>query len=133
VRISIPAVSPTPSTIRFSYLKFQNQIVDGTRGTDLPFANYPVSINIGSFTVGPNLLAPQTTPQSDHQLKYDGSKAIGKHILRFGAGWNHIQGGGQAAFYGTSANVYGGGLDPGCAAVSATCPQDRTARHFPIP
>jgi hypothetical protein len=56
-------------TIRFSYLKFQNQIVDGTRGTDLPFANYPVSINIGSFTVGPNLLAPQTTPQSDHQLK----------------------------------------------------------------
>jgi len=109
-------------TIRFSYLKFQNQIVDGTRGTDLPFANYPVSINIGSFTVGPNLLAPQTTPQSDHQLKYDGSKAIGKHILRFGAGWNHIQGGGQAAFYGTSANVYGGGLDPGCAAVSATCP-----------
>jgi hypothetical protein len=107
--------------IRFSYLKFQNQIVDGTRGTDLPFANYPVSINIGSFTVGPNLLAPQTTPQSDHQLKYDGSKAIGKHILRFGAGWNHIQGGGQAAFYGTSANVFGAGLDAGCAAVSATC------------
>lgn len=102
-------------TIRFSYLKFQNQIVDGTRGTDLPFANYPVSINIGSFTVGPNLLAPQTTPQSDHQLKYDGSKAIGKHILRFGVSWNHIQGGGQAAFYGTSANVFGSGLDGGCA------------------
>jgi len=101
-------------TIRFSYLKFQNQIVDGTRGTDLPFANYPVSINIGSFTVGPNLLAPQTTPQSDHQLKYDGSKAIGKHILRFGASWNHIQGGGSAAFFGTSANVYGAGLDNGC-------------------
>jgi hypothetical protein len=101
-------------TIRFSYLKFQNQIVDGTRGTGLPFANFPVSINIGSFTVGPNLLAPQTTPQSDHQLKYDGSKAIGKHILRFGASWNHIQGGGQAAFYGTSANVFGSGVNAGC-------------------
>jgi len=101
-------------TIRFSYLKFQNQIVDATRGTDLPFANFPVSINIGSFTVGPNLLAPQTTPQSDHQLKYDGSKAIGKHILRFGASWNHIQGGGQAAFYGTSANVFGSGVNAGC-------------------
>ena len=109
-------------TIRFSYLKFQNQIVDGTRGTDLPFANYPVSINIGSFTVGPNLLAPQTTPQSDHQLKYDGSKAVGKHILRFGVSWNHIQGGGQAAFYGTSANVFGSGLNPSCAVVSAACP-----------
>ena len=61
-------------SIRFSYLKFQNQIADATRGSDLPFANYPVSINIGGFTVGPNLLAPQSTPQSDHQLKYDGSK-----------------------------------------------------------
>ncbi|MGB0011858.1 MAG: carboxypeptidase regulatory-like domain-containing protein [Candidatus Sulfotelmatobacter sp.] len=121
-------------TIRFSYLKFQNQIVDGTRGTDLPFANYPVSINIGSFTVGPNLLAPQTTPQADHQLKYDGSKAIGKHILRFGASWNHIQGGGQAAFYGTSANVFGAGVDPGCAAVSATCPAgpDGTTASNPL-
>jgi Carboxypeptidase regulatory-like domain len=101
-------------TVRFSYLKFQNQIVDGTRGTSVPFADYPVSINIGSFTVGPNLLAPQSTPQSDHQLKYDGSKAIGKHILRFGASWNHIQGGGFAAFYGTTANVFGDGLDAGC-------------------
>jgi hypothetical protein len=121
-------------TIRFSYLKFQNQIVDGTRGTDLPFANYPVSINIGSFTVGPNLLAPQTTPQSDHQLKYDGSKAIGKHILRFGASWNHIQGGGSAAFYGTSANVFGAGLDAGCAAVSPACPAgpDGTTASNPL-
>ncbi|MGA2019727.1 MAG: carboxypeptidase regulatory-like domain-containing protein [Candidatus Sulfotelmatobacter sp.] len=121
-------------TIRFSYLKFQNQIVDGTRGTDLPFANYPVSINIGSFTVGPNLLAPQTTPQSDHQLKYDGSKALGKHILRFGVSWNHIQGGGQAAFFGTSANVFGAGLDAGCAAVSATCPAgpDGTTASNPL-
>src|ERR1700733_12722237 len=96
-------------TIRFSYLKFQNQIVDGTRGSSLPFANYPVSINIGGFTVGPNLLAPQSTPQSDHQLKYDGSKAWGKHIFRFGASWNHIQGGGFAGFFGTTANVYRGG------------------------
>ncbi len=121
-------------TVRFSYLKFQNQIVDGTRGTDLPFANYPVSINIGSFTVGPNLLAPQTTPQSDHQLKYDGSKAIGKHILRFGVSWNHIQGGGQAAFYGTSANVFGAGLDAGCAVVSAACPAgpDGTTASNPL-
>ncbi|MFZ0417728.1 MAG: carboxypeptidase regulatory-like domain-containing protein [Candidatus Sulfotelmatobacter sp.] len=94
-------------TIRFSYLKFQNQIVDATRGTDLPFANYPVSINIGSFTTGPNLLAPQTTPQSDHQIKYDGSKVLGKHIIRFGASLNHIQGGGFASFFKIDPNVYG--------------------------
>ena len=113
-------------TIRFSYLKFQNQIVDGTRGTSVPFADYPVSINIGSFTVGPNLLAPQSTPQSDHQLKYDGSKAWGKHIIRFGASWNHIQGGGFAAFYGTTANVFSSpnALDAACPVTGAspTCP-----------
>ena len=93
-------------SIRFSYLKFQNQIVDATRGTGLPFANFPVSINIGTFTVGPNLLAPQSTPQSDHELKYDGSKVIGKHIIRFGVSWNHIQGGGFASFFGIDPQVF---------------------------
>ena len=95
-------------SIRFSYLKFQNQIIDGTRGTDLPFANYPVSINIGSFSVGPNLLAPQQTPQSDHELKYDGTKVIGKHVLRFGVSWNHIQGGGFASFFKIDPQVFVG-------------------------
>jgi hypothetical protein len=103
-------------SIRFSYLKFQNQIVDGTRGTDLPFANYPVSINIGTFTVGPNLLAPQSTPQSDHQLKYDGTRVWGKHIVRFGGSWNHIQGGGFASFFKIDPQVTGNtpfnGSDP---------------------
>jgi hypothetical protein len=94
-------------SIRFSYLKFQNQIKDGTIGSTLPFANYPVSLNIGSFATGPNLLAPQSTPQSDHQIKYDGSKAIGKHILRFGGTYNHLQGGGFAGFFGTTANFFG--------------------------
>jgi Carboxypeptidase regulatory-like domain len=103
-------------SIRFSYLKFQNQIVDGTRGTTLPFADFPVSMNIGTFTVGPNLLAPQSTPQSDHQTKYDGSKIIGKHIIRFGGSWNHIQGGGFASFFKIDPQVFGNtpftGTDP---------------------
>jgi hypothetical protein len=94
-------------SIRFSYLKFQNQIIDGVRGSSLPFAGSPVSINIGTFTVGPNLLAPQSTPQSDHQTKYDGSKVWGKHIIRFGGSWNHIQGGGFASFFGTAPLVAG--------------------------
>jgi len=93
-------------SIRFSYLKFQNRILDGVRGSALPFADYPVAINIGTFTVGPNLLAPQATPQSDHQIKYDGSKTIGKHIVRFGGGYNHIQGGGFASFFGIAPQVF---------------------------
>jgi hypothetical protein len=106
-------------SIRFSYLKFQNQIVDATRGQSFPtaaLANYPVSINIGTFTVGTNFLAPQSTPQSDHQLKYDGSKVLGKHIIRFGGSWNHIQGGGFASFFSLNPQVFGStpfsGTDP---------------------
>ena len=88
--------------IRFSYLKFQNQIVDATTGsTSLPFANIGAEIFMGGsgLTAGPNLLAPQSTPQSDHQIKYDGSKIIRSHVLRYGFGFNHIQGGGFASFF----------------------------------
>jgi len=101
---------PVTHAIRFEYLKFQNQITDGTIGQNFPtfaLANYPVSLNVGAFASGPNLLAPQSTPQSDHELKYDGSRVLGKHVIRFGAAWNHIQGGGFASFYGTTANVFG--------------------------
>src|SRR5579863_2804013 len=42
---------------------------------------------------------PQSTPQSDKQIKYDGSRTIGKHILRYGVDFNHIQGGGFASFF----------------------------------
>ncbi len=94
-------------TIRFSYLKFQNQIVDAVTGSNLPFANLGVNIFIGSFNTGPNELAPQSTPQSDHQIKYDGSKIIGKHILRYGFGFNHIQGGGFASFFGSAPQISG--------------------------
>src|SRR5581483_5958435 len=47
----------------------------------------------------PNHLAPQATPQANHQIKYDGSKAFGRHILRYGVSYNQIQGGGFANFY----------------------------------
>src|SRR6202167_5706319 len=88
--------------IRFSYLKFQNQIVDATTGSaTLPFANIGAEISMGGsgLTAGPNLFAPQSTPQSDHQIKYDGSKIIRSLVIRYGVGFNHIQGGGFASFF----------------------------------
>lgn len=87
-------------SIRFEYLKFQNQIVDATVGTSLPLANYPLEIQMGStgLVTGPNYLAPQSTLQSNHQFKYDGSKSLGSHIIRYGFSWNHIEGGGFADF-----------------------------------
>jgi len=94
-------------SIRFSYLKFQNQITDITTGSSLPLANTGVEINgAGSpLYVGPNLLAPQSTPQSNHELKYDGSRAIHSHIFRYGISFNHIQGGGFASFFGVAPRV----------------------------
>lgn len=83
-------------SVRFEYLKFQNDLADAVLGTGLPLASFPVSILISTqnFRTGPNLLAPQATLQSDHQFKYDGSKIIASHILRYGVTFNHLQGGG---------------------------------------
>ena len=98
-------------SIRFSYLKFQNEIADAVIGSTLPLANFPgnglylnIQVNNGPST-GPNLLAPQATPQSDHQIKYDGSKSWGKHITRYGVDYNHIQGGGFAKFFSLAPQV----------------------------
>jgi len=93
-------------SVRFSYLKFQNQIVDATSGNNaLPLCCTGLELSSASFFVGPNLLAPQSTPQSNRQVKYDGSKIIHNHTLRYGVSFNHVQGGGFASFYGTAPRV----------------------------
>src|SRR5271166_1509191 len=89
-------------SFRFGYLKFQNEIVDATIGSGLPLSDFPGNgQHVNIFLVngpqtGPNLLAPQSTPQSNKQISYDGAKTVGKHILRYGVDFNHIQGGGFA-------------------------------------
>jgi hypothetical protein len=88
-------------TIRFSYLKFENQIVDATVGNSaLPLNNLGAQIIMGStgLVTGPNFLAPQATAQSNHQLKYDGAKVTGSHVIRYGVSFNHIQGMAFGAF-----------------------------------
>lgn len=110
--------------IRFSYLKFQNQIIDATTGsTTLPFANIGAELFMGGtgLVAGPNLLAPQSTPQSDHQIKYDGSKVLGSHVIRYGVGFNHIQGGGFASFFKNGPQV-GSGVSTDEIAAAATGP-----------
>ncbi len=99
-------------SIRFGYMKFFNHIATGTTATTPFNPTSPIELAIGpdalcinisgatpdQFCSGQGFLAPQSTPQSDHQIKYDGSKPIGKHVLRYGGGFNHIQGGGFAGF-----------------------------------
>ena len=101
--------------VRFGYMKFRNGIGDATQ-TGIFNPAPALSISIGpdpfcltggqdSFCSGPNLLAPQKTFQQNTQGKYDGSKTIHSHILRYGFGFNHIQGGGFAKFFALAPTV----------------------------
>lgn len=101
--------------VRFGFTKFRNGITDATQsGVFDPAPN--ISLTIGAdpfcltggadaFCSGPNLLAPQKTYQENTQFKYDSSKIIGSHIIRFGGGINHIQGGGFAKFFSLAPTV----------------------------
>src|SRR5580704_4656731 len=90
-------------SFRFGYLKFHNLIGDSTQGASffnpLPTSEILVA-DLGVQLSGPNLLAPQQTFQSNKQIKYDGSKVYGSHVFRFGVGYNDINGGGFASFFG---------------------------------
>ncbi len=90
-------------SFRVGYLKFHNLIGDATKGASVynPIPNAEVFFfDISTQLSGPNLLAPQQTFQSNKQFKYDGSKVYRSHILRFGVGYNDINGGGFASFFG---------------------------------
>jgi hypothetical protein len=58
------------------------------------------NFNDTSLYTGPNYLAPQQTFQSNKQIKYDASRVLGAHIIRFGATVNGISTGGFASFNG---------------------------------
>lgn len=79
-------------SIRFGYLKTERNISDATRNSGLPLSNYPLNIQMGStgLVTGPNFFAPEVVLQSDHQVKYDGSKMAGAHIFRYGFDFNRI-------------------------------------------
>jgi hypothetical protein len=87
-------------SFRFGYLKTQLQHVDATSGTNLPLANYPLNIQMGNtgLSTGPSGGAPQTILQSDHQAKYDGSKTLSSHIIRYGFDFNRIAAAGLVPF-----------------------------------
>jgi hypothetical protein len=67
---------------------------------DNPFPGNGINFEDTSFASGPNFLAPQQTYQSNKQIKYDGSRVWGSHIVRLGGTVNRILGGGFASFYG---------------------------------
>jgi hypothetical protein len=100
-------------SIRGSYLKFHNQIVDESAGT--PLGSLGIELFNNSVITGPNLLAQQQTYQSDKQMRYDAGLNIRNHVFNFGVSINRILGGGFASFFGfapeVDANFNGGPVD----------------------
>jgi hypothetical protein len=102
--------------VRFGFTKFRNGITDAVAGSNIfnPAPGIELAIGADPFCLGngfdpvctgPNFLAPQKTYQENTQIKYDGSKTLGAHIIRYGFGYNHIQGGGFAEFLGLAPAV----------------------------
>jgi Carboxypeptidase regulatory-like domain len=121
-------------SIRYSFLKFQNQIKDVTSGNSaLPFSS--TGLEIGDTTAslfGPNLLAPQSTPQQNNEVKYDGSKVLHSHTIRYGISFNHVQGGGFADFFGTAPRVRFSTTSTNCGASGTeACSTFAAAGPFP--
>ena len=95
-------------SVRFGFLRFANEIdvvtdhslVNPAPNIELAIGADPFCITPGAdeFCSGPNFLAPQATLQHDLQFKYDGSKVVRSHILRYGVAVNRILGGGFAGF-----------------------------------
>ena len=124
--------------VRFGFTKFRNGIIDATKaGIFNPAPDLSITIGpsltclaggVDSFCSGSNLLAPQKTFQENTQSKYDGSKSIGTHILRYGFGYNHIQGGGFAKFFALAPTVNAQTTTPLCGGAVTT---DCIANVFP--
>ena len=93
------------NSLRMSYLKFHNLIVDTSGGLLRPIPG--VYLSIHGFRAGPNPNAPQQTFQSDKQFRYDAGVTVKSHVFGYGASLNRILGGGLAAFFNYGPEVSG--------------------------
>jgi len=87
-------------SIRFGYLKTGLVVADGTRGSGLPLADYPLDIQMGNtgLLTGAAGNTGEVLLQSNHQIKYDGSSTTGPHIIRYGFTFNRIVAAGSVPF-----------------------------------
>jgi hypothetical protein len=79
-------------SFRFEFLTTERRIKDATVGSNLPFAQLPVALQMGNsqMDTGPSGAAPNVVFQSDYQVKYDGAHTIGRHLIRYGFDFNRL-------------------------------------------
>jgi hypothetical protein len=94
-------------SLRFEYLKLRNSVSDATSGlsaVDNPIPGLGINIGAatagncvltggGSYCGGPGWLGPQQTIQADKLARYDGSRVLGEHVIRYGVAFNRIDAG----------------------------------------
>jgi hypothetical protein len=99
-------------SLRFEYLKLRSEMEDATSslgGVDNPIPGLGINIgastagncilsNGGSYCGGPSWLGPQRTDQSDKLARYDGSRVMGNHIVRYGVTFDRIDAGRLRAY-----------------------------------
>jgi hypothetical protein len=94
-------------SVRFGYLKFDNDIIAGANSLGSSIYNpsnilgFPFEIIGGIYAGAGNEDAPQKTYQSNKSFRYDGTWTKGAHSIKFGGEVSRIRQGGFAAFYGT--------------------------------
>jgi len=93
-------------SIRASYLKFRNDLSDAVTGSNIFNPLSGVTLTVGPLNTGPSFLAPQATFQSNKQIKYDGWRIAGSHILRYGIMFNRIHAGGFAKLSSLAPGVF---------------------------
>ena len=93
-------------SFRVEYLKLRSSITDATStlsGVDNPIPGLGINIGAssegncalsggGAYCGGPSWIGPQREVQSDKQARYDGSRVLRDHILRYGIDFNRIDG-----------------------------------------
>lgn len=79
-------------SIRFEFLSTERRIEDAASRHVLPSSNLPVALQMGNsgLDTGPNSIAPNVVVQTDYQVKYDGGRSIGAHLLRYGFDLNRF-------------------------------------------
>lgn len=101
-------------SLRFEYMRMHTGVGDDSpfiaTGVNNPVPGVGVSIGApvagncglsgsGAYCAGPSPFAPQLTLQSNYQVRYDGTRVTGAHLIRFGVTYDRIQGGGFSSLF----------------------------------